>query len=162
MKRIGFAGAGLLLGLWAIGRALAADPTPAAPAKDEAAALAAFQDEVSKTDYPGHVAGLAVVEATVAAADKIPYCPFRTAQCGKNATCNHPKKTMWIYTLTVTRALANPAGIGLPETLEYDVMEGRGPELRVGQRVFLSFYAYRNGVPPQVSRLVPAPEAPAP
>ena len=162
MKRIGLASMGLLWGVWAIGCALAADPTPVAPAAGNAAELAPFQDELGRTDFPSHVEGLAVVEATVTAVDQILYCPFRTAQCGRNPTCDHPKKSMWKSTLTVTRALANPAGIGLPATLEYQVMEGKGPELHIGQRVFASFYAYRNGVPPQISRLVPAPESPAP
>ncbi len=159
MKSLVLACLGWMAGSWILLRATAAEPAPAAPPAADAAALAPFQDELSQTDFPSHVAGLAVVEAKVTAVAETFFCPMRTAQCGPNPTCNHPKRIRRTCSLAIIRTLANPSGLNVPASFD-NVQAPENANLKAGQAVCASFYAYRNGVPPQISRIVPAPEAP--
>lgn len=148
-----FACGGLAMGADAPKANVQAPASP--PAQEKARILAPFKDQI-KDQYPAHVAGMAVVKATVVTVAEEAYCPMRTSRCGKNPTCEHPKKITRVYSFHVTETVLNAGDVPVPP--HFDGWSSFDPALtlKAGDAVYLSFYVYRNNCPPQISRVVPA------
>jgi inhibitor of cysteine peptidase len=130
--------------------AVAATAIAATPALDKAkaqldpAAFAFFQGEI-KDSYPEHVKLYAIASATVEKAATAPYCPMRTAQCGMNPTCNHPKRTVATVDLKIGTPLFKVGEADLPKAFtNYALFDGGG-DLKAGDAVQVSLYVYAAG-----------------
>jgi len=91
------------------------------------------------------VAAYAIVKAKVNAVNDALYCPFRTAQCGLNPTCNHPKKTIKTLDITIGESVVSSSDAALPKQFK-DYAYFGNVALARGDDVYLSLYVYKHQV----------------
>lgn len=111
---------------------------------------AVFGQDMKKV-YPEHVIGSGVVRGEVTAKNESIYCPMRTALCGENPRCDHPKRSRTNYTIRLNETLWKSSdAVNIPA----EVTSVFVPEpLESGDWVTLSLYIYKN-TPAQVSKII--------
>lgn len=115
---------------------------------DEIKAL--FADDL-KSSYPDHVRGCGVADGEVIAVRIETYCPFRTALCGQNPTCTHPKREQRVYDIRSGEIrYASTVGLILPPV--FKGVTSVVP-LEKSAPVLFSFYNYTT-TPPQIATLI--------
>ena len=141
------------------GTVFAGESQDKAKAQLDAVAYAFFQGEIKDT-YPDHVKLYAIASATVEKASSVPYCPLRTAQCGMNPTCNHPKQTVTTVDLKVGAPLFKVGDGELPKAFTNYALFSGG-DFKAGDAVQVSLYVYANS-PSNVSKIRKVEAAAAP
>jgi hypothetical protein len=91
------------------------------------------------------VKAYAVVKATINKVNTVAYCPLRTAQCGMNPTCNHPKRTMTTLDIQVKQPLFSTAKVDLPKGFT-NYAYFQPTDVKQGDTVYLSLYVYAHEV----------------
>jgi hypothetical protein len=136
--------------LTSLGTAWAGEAQDKTKAQLDPAAYAFFQGEI-KDAYPDHVKLYAIATATVEKAGSALYCPLRTAQCGLNPTCSHPKQTVATVDLKVVAPLFKVGDGELPKAFtNYTLFSGG--DFKAGDVVQVSLYVYA-GSPSNISKI---------
>ena len=130
---------------------LSADANIEVSADHQAKLFAALSD---------HVAGVYRVVATVSGIQEEAYCPFRTAQCGKNPTCSHPVRKKQVLELTAGKVTHNPQSLPKPKLHETAPLH-QMLKIEKGQQVAYIVYQYKNGSfsPPAAIEAHAAPQS---
>ena len=122
----------------------AGDLAKRAEAKLDKETFEVFKDEI-KDQYPDHVAAYAIVKANVEAVNEALYCPLRTAQCGQNPTCNHPKRKTTTVNITIGEPVVSSSDAALPKQFKDYTYFGK-VALAKGEEVYMSLYVYKHQV----------------
>ncbi len=122
----------------------AGDLAKRAEAKLDKETFEAFKGEI-KDQYPDHVTAYAIVKAKVEAVKEVLYCPLRTAQCGLNPTCNHPKQKIATLDISIGEPVIASSDAALPKQFKDYVCFDK-VALAKGDEVYLSLYVYKHQV----------------
>jgi hypothetical protein len=122
----------------------AGDLAKRAEAKLDKETFEVFKSEI-KDQYPDPVTAYAIVKAKVDAVNEVLYCPLRTAQCGMNPTCNHPKRKTTTVDITIGEPVITSSDAALPKAFKDYSYFGK-IALAKGDDVYLSLYVYKHQV----------------
>lgn len=99
-----------------------------------------------------HVAARVVFDGSVQAVRSVQYCPFRTANCGDNPTCDHPQKTRMEVIVTPGNVMSAEGEFpNTPKSFFIPIYQG---DYRANDKVKCIAYWYVGGAGPQPGCLV--------
>ena len=107
------------------------------------------------------VTGRAVIQGIITKAEQRAYCPLRTAKCGHNPTCSHPKKNMNIYEIRGEKSIMHKGLIGSSKVFK-NVNDFNGQNYQEGDGVYFFIVGYKDGRVSQPFKIKPVKTGAAP